>query len=248
MRRLSLFKLIKKIRNYSHVSIFFNNRLDKPIRYGYRYVQRAFREPKRLKFLKIQVRQPRLPVKRKTRYGKRLQLRQKAIYMLNFGRLKRLVAYNNSFNRAGKFSRFSNFSALNFFLPNVYLHTFGFVESPAFNFFTSRFMNRFININSPSNVFANLSYGEFRFPLSGYFFLYVLRTFFYRLFVKPLRFFSKKYPFFFSTKLFTFYPFKPTFYYSGAFRKSFDFKFTQFSFGRLRLRFFFILFVFIILG
>lgn len=234
MRRISLFKLIKKIRNYSHVSIFFNNRLDKPIRYGYRYIQRAFKEPKRLKFLKIQVRQPRLPVKRKTRYGKRLQLRQKAIYMLNFGRLKRLVSYNNKFNRPGKFSRFSNFSAFNFFLPNVYLHSFGFVESPAFNFFTSRYILKEISINSVTKVFSNLSHAAFQFPISGHFFLYVVRTFFYRLFVKPIRFFKRDYPFFFSTKLFSFYPFKPTFYYAGAFRKSFDFKFTQFSFGRLR--------------
>ncbi len=235
MRRISLFKLIKKIKHYSHISIFFNNRLEKPIRYGYRYIQRAFREPKRLKFLKIQVRQPRLPVRRKTRYGKRLELRQKAIYSINFGRLKKLVSYNNSFNKAGSFSRFSRFVAHNFFMPSSYLHVFGFSESPAFNFFSSRYIRQLGEINNYSATFIKSFPGTFFFPISGFFYLYAIRVFFYRLFIKSLRFFLIDTSFFFNFKLFSFYPFSTALNKPSSFRRAFDNRFTQFSFGRLRL-------------
>lgn len=234
MRRLSLFKLIKKIKHYSHISIFFNTRLDKPIRYGYKYIQRAFREPKRLKFLKIQVRQPRLPVRRKTRYGKRLELRQKAIYLINFGRLKKLVSYSNSFNKAGSFHRFSKFTAHNFFTPSSYLHIFGFSENPAFNFFSSRYISKLGEINNYSATFIKAFPGNFFFPISGFFYFYAIRVFFYRLFVKSLRFFLADVPFAFSFKLFSFYPFSTAFSKPAHFRRSFDRRFTQFSFGRLR--------------
>jgi hypothetical protein len=242
MRRLSLFKLIKKIKHYSHISIFFNDRIEKPIRYGYKYIQRAFREPKRLKFLKIQVRQPRLPVRRKTRYGKRLELRQKAIYILNFGRLKKLVSYNNSFNKSGSFSRFSKFVANNFFMPSSYLHVFGFSENPAFNFFSSRYMRKLGEINTYSATFIKSFPGQFSFPISGFFYMYVLRVFFFRLFTKSLRFFLSDTSFIFNFKLFSFYPFSTSMTKPSSFRRSFDNKFTQFSFGRLRLQFLIILY------
>jgi hypothetical protein len=235
MRRFSLYKLIKKIKSYSHISIFFNNRIEKPIRYGYRYVQRALREPKRLKFLKVQVRQPRLPVRRKTRYGRRLELRQKAIYMFNFGRLKKLVSYSWQFNRPGRIARFSNFSSFVFLNPETYLNFFGFSENPSFGFFTSRYQKSYPRSASVSRIFPNSSLFHFSFPFSGVFYFYILRVFFFRLYIQDLKFFTAELPFIFNFKTFSFSNIKQSFRKGGSLIQSFDFRFTQGSFGRLRL-------------
>ncbi len=235
MRKFSRYALIKKIKSHSHISIFFNDRLDKPIRYGYKYLQRSMREPRRLKFLKVNVRHPRIPVRRKTKYGRRLELRQKSSYLLHIGRLKKLVSKSKFLSKPGQASRFSNFAAFRFFDLHNMVHAFGFSESPSFNFFLGRyFFKSKIQFGSISRSFSSLGFHHFNFPQSGAFFFYALRVFFYRLYLKNVPIYLTKRSFLINFNTFSSYSYKPNFIFPAHFNKIYDFKFGQFSFGRLR--------------
>jgi hypothetical protein len=234
MKKISLYQLAKKNRNHSNISIFFNSRTDKNIRYGYRYVQKAFREPKRLKFLKINVRKPRLPIKRKTRYGKFLQARQKVLYLLNFGRLHKLTKYSIKNNQRGKFSRLSSFSNSSLFDLHTSGHVFSLTENPSFNFFLGRYYNQEVNRYYDVNrSFTWHGFHSFSLPVSGFFYNYTFRVFRIRSLIKLFYFYVSQKDYFFNFKTFSIYPFSKVGYPSQD-KKMYGFFAGQRAFGKLR--------------
>lgn len=218
MKRLSLYKLIKKYRNYSHVSIFFNNRITKRIRFGYKFYQRGFKDAKRLKFLKINVRQPRLPVKRKTKYGKILEQRQKLMFIMDSGRRHTFLRYMNKLyrgNRSSSLNTFVNFSNIN---PFFFFYSFGFTENPAF----LRFFSRYYEQNSP--VTKSVIGFRYKRPIFLHFnaayWYYFLSTFKFRARNKLIFFFFTPKNYFFNLKTFGFYPFKAKSVGVGSYKPS----------------------------
>lgn len=77
--KFSIFKRYKKIFTNS---VFLNPK--KPIRYGYMFKQQRLYRRRRVdpEILKINTRLPRLPRKRKTPFGKALEIKQKFVYLL----------------------------------------------------------------------------------------------------------------------------------------------------------------------
>lgn len=76
------FSIFKRYRKIFVNSVFLNPK--KPIRYGYRFKQqRIYKKGKSdPEILKINTRLPRLPRKRKTPFGKALEIKQKFVYLL----------------------------------------------------------------------------------------------------------------------------------------------------------------------
>lgn len=76
------FSIFKRYRKIFINSVFLNPR--KPIRYGYRFKQQRLYRKGRAdpEILKINTRLPRLPRKRKTPFGKALEIKQKFVYLL----------------------------------------------------------------------------------------------------------------------------------------------------------------------
>lgn len=218
MKRLSLYKLIKKYKGYSHVSIFFNNRTSKRIRFGYKFYQKGFKDAKRLKFLKINIRQPRLPVKRKTKYGKILEQRQKLIFMIDSGRRHLFLQYINKLYRGtrnGSLNNFINRSATN---PFFFFYSFGFTENPAFLKFFSRYYEQLwssaksvTGFRYKNPVFVNFT---------NLYWYYFLSTFKLRAYKKLIFFFFNPKNYFFSSRTFGLYPFRLQNAAFGSYRSS----------------------------
>lgn len=76
------FSIFKRYRKIFINSVFLNPK--KPIRYGYRFKQQRLFRRRRVdpEILKINTKFPRLPRKRKTSYGKALEIKQKFVYLL----------------------------------------------------------------------------------------------------------------------------------------------------------------------
>lgn len=211
MRKISLFKLIKKYKSYCHVSIFLNNRLDKRVKYGYRFYQKGFKDAKRLKFLKVNVREPRLPTKRKTKYGQILEARQKLIYATDFGRLHKMKIYVAGVHKGARSSPLTNFYNFNYANPLFAYYALGLLENPAF----SKYFSRYYNISQSASV----SRQAFRYKTSFFFssfpvcWLYNLTIFRLRALKRLCFFYFNSRNYFFNLLTFGSYPF----YSSGYF-------------------------------
>lgn len=204
MRRLSLYKIIKKYKNYCHVSIFFNNRISKKIRFGYKFSQKSFKDAKKLKFLKISVRQPRLPVKRKTKYGKILEQRQKIIYILDSGRRSSFLKYITQFfqTSTASLNSFFNLSSIN---SIFFFYSFGFIENPAFQRFFGRYYESAFSTFKNFQAFRNKTVSFFNFQ--QYYWYYFLSTFKYRANKKLIFYYFSRKNFFFNIFTFAIYPY-----------------------------------------
>lgn len=204
MKRLSLYKLIKKYKTYCHVSIFFNARFTKRIRFGYRFYQKTFKDAKRLKFLKINVRQPRLPVRRKTKYGKILEQRQKLIYILDSGRRSAFFRIIQNFYRlrTSSLNSFFNFASIN---PFFFCYSFGFAESPSFQKFFDRYYLLQRPISKSVQAFRTKTSTFFYFP--NQYWLYFLSVFNFRAQKNLIFYYFNQKNFFFNLYTFGLYPF-----------------------------------------
>jgi ribosomal protein S4 len=97
--RTSPFRLVKRYARYSSFEIYFLNKITKKIRYGYKVYQKIFKRYRSKKTLRINVRKPRVAVKRKTYYGKALEIKNKYSYLIggiHASKLSRFVRLNYS--------------------------------------------------------------------------------------------------------------------------------------------------------
>ncbi len=75
----SIFSLTKRYSRFSNTCIYFSN---KRVRYGYKLYQKIFKRYKSSQNFRINVRKPRIAVRRKTSYGQALEIREKFSYLL----------------------------------------------------------------------------------------------------------------------------------------------------------------------
>ena len=75
----SKFILTKRYSRFSNTCVYFSN---KSIRYGYKLYQKVFKRYKSGQNFRINVRKPRMAVRRKTTFGQALEIREKFSYLL----------------------------------------------------------------------------------------------------------------------------------------------------------------------
>lgn len=80
---VSKYKLVKRYARFSHILVYLSEDKLKEIRYGYKVYQKLFKRYRiRNNTLRIDVKKPRVMVKRKTKYGKALEIKQKLSFAL----------------------------------------------------------------------------------------------------------------------------------------------------------------------
>ncbi|HAO08275.1 MAG TPA: hypothetical protein DCQ50_15120 [Chryseobacterium sp.] len=90
----SKFKLIKRYARFSNTCVYLKINQRKKVRYGYKVYQKIFRRYRSRKTIRINVRKPRISIKRKTSFGKALEIKEKFSYLLggiHSSKLKRYV-------------------------------------------------------------------------------------------------------------------------------------------------------------
>lgn len=75
-------KLVKRYARFSNTCVYLVAGTEKKIRYGYKVYQKIFRRYRSKKALRVNVRKPRVSVKRKTIYGRALEMKEKFTYIL----------------------------------------------------------------------------------------------------------------------------------------------------------------------
>jgi ribosomal protein S4 len=78
----SKFRLAKRYLRFSNYEIYFDEVRRRSIRLGYKFYQKIFRRYRVKKTLKINVRKPRIAIKRKTYFGRALEAKAKWSYLL----------------------------------------------------------------------------------------------------------------------------------------------------------------------
>ncbi len=78
----SRFALTKRYARFSNPELYLNRAKTTKVRLGYKFYQKIFRRYRAKKTLKINVRKPRIAVKRKTYFGRALEIKQKWSYMV----------------------------------------------------------------------------------------------------------------------------------------------------------------------
>ena len=78
----SKFNLVKKYARFSNTCIYFKRNRNKKIRYGYKVYQKIFKRYRSKKSIRINIRKPRISVKRKTSFGKALEMKEKFTYII----------------------------------------------------------------------------------------------------------------------------------------------------------------------
>jgi ribosomal protein S4 len=95
----SKFKLVKRYARFSNTCVYLKANEHKKIRYGYKVYQKIFRRYRSKRALRINVRKPRISIKRKTSYGKAMEIKEKFSYLLggiHSGKLKKYVHLSRS--------------------------------------------------------------------------------------------------------------------------------------------------------
>lgn len=90
----SRFILVKRYARFSNTCIYLRQNRRKRVRFGYKVYQKIFRRYRSKKALRINVRKPRISVKRKTQFGKALEIKEKFTYLLrgiHAGKLRKYV-------------------------------------------------------------------------------------------------------------------------------------------------------------
>lgn len=78
----SKYTLVKRYARFSNTCVYLKDNAHKKIRFGYKVYQKIFRRYRSKRALRINVRKPRIYVKRKTSYGKALEIKEKFTYLL----------------------------------------------------------------------------------------------------------------------------------------------------------------------
>ena len=102
---ISKFRLVKRYLRFSNFDVYFYQH--KKIRFGYKFYQKIFRRYRSKKTLKINVRKPRIAIKRKTSFGRALEIKNKLSYLLggvHASKLSRFVrlSYSKTFSCTAK--------------------------------------------------------------------------------------------------------------------------------------------------
>lgn len=79
---VSKFAIAKRYTRYSNYEIYFESSRSKKVRLGYKFYQKIFRRYRSKKILRINVRKPRIAVKRKTYFGRALEIKNKWSYLI----------------------------------------------------------------------------------------------------------------------------------------------------------------------
>lgn len=99
----SKFKLVKRYARFSNTCVYIPSSIHKKIRYGYKVYQKIFRKYRSRRALRINVRKPRVLIKRKTKYGKAIEIKEKFSYAIGgiaSKKLKRYVRVSGAKNRS----------------------------------------------------------------------------------------------------------------------------------------------------
>jgi ribosomal protein S4 len=99
----SRFRLLKRYLRFSNFEIYFEKDKTTRVRLGYKFYQKIFRRYRPKRTLKINVRKPRIAIKRKTPFGKALEMKNKWCYLLggmHKSKLSRFVRLNRSKSRS----------------------------------------------------------------------------------------------------------------------------------------------------
>jgi ribosomal protein S4 len=99
----SRFRLTKRYLRFSNFELYFRKKKVTKIRLGYKFYQKIFRRYRPKKTLKINVRKPRIAIKRKTPFGKALEMKNKWCYLLggmHKSKIARFVRLNQSKSRS----------------------------------------------------------------------------------------------------------------------------------------------------
>jgi ribosomal protein S4 len=89
----SKFSLVKRYARFSNTCVYLKKNEHKKIRYGYKVYQKIFRRYRSRRALRINVRKPRVSVKRKTSYGKALEIKEKFTYLIGGIHANKLKKY-----------------------------------------------------------------------------------------------------------------------------------------------------------
>ena len=89
----SKFKLTKRYARFSNTCVYLKVNEHKKIRFGYKVYQKIFKRYRSKRALRINVRKPRISVKRKTSYGKALEIKEKFSYLLGGIHASKLQRY-----------------------------------------------------------------------------------------------------------------------------------------------------------
>jgi ribosomal protein S4 len=131
----SRFTLTKRYKRFSNICVYFNQYKKKPVRFGYKLYQKIFKKYKPSgRTIRINVRKPRIAMKRKTSYGKALEFKEKFSYILNGIHASKLQRYC-------RLSRAKSYSPTRALLSNLEmrldlaLYKSNFVYGPKINYF-----------------------------------------------------------------------------------------------------------------
>lgn len=108
----SKFKLVKRYARFSNTCVYLKINQRKKIRYGYKVYQKIFRRYRSRKTIRINVRKPRVSIKRKTSYGKALEIKEKFSYLLG-------GIHSNKLKRYVHLARSKTYSPLRIFLGKL---------------------------------------------------------------------------------------------------------------------------------
>lgn len=108
----SKFKLVKRYARFSNTCVYLKINQRKKIRYGYKVYQKIFRRYRSRKTIRINVRKPRISIKRKTSFGKALEIKEKFSYILG-------GIHSNKLKRYVHLSRAKAYSPLRVFLERL---------------------------------------------------------------------------------------------------------------------------------
>jgi ribosomal protein S4 len=95
----SKFTLVKRYARFSNTCVYFKSNKRKKIRYGYKVYQKIFKRYRSKKTIRINVRKPRVSIKRKTSYGKALEIKEKFSYLvggIHASKLQRYVQFSRA--------------------------------------------------------------------------------------------------------------------------------------------------------
>jgi ribosomal protein S4 len=108
----SKFKLVKRYARFSNTCVYLKSNEHKKVRYGYKVYQKIFRRYRSKRALRINVRKPRISVKRKTSFGKALEIKEKFTYLLG-------GIHSNKLNRYVQLCRSKIFAPMRTLLKKI---------------------------------------------------------------------------------------------------------------------------------
>jgi ribosomal protein S4 len=108
----SKFKLVKRYARFSNTCVYLKINARKKIRYGYKVYQKIFRRYRSKGTMRINVRKPRVRIKRKKSYGKALEAKEKLSYLIG-------GIHSNKLKKYVHISKNKNYSPIRNFLKKL---------------------------------------------------------------------------------------------------------------------------------